>query len=1744
LKDINFYFADNTKKLRELNNIGVSIADEILNQNYQYFNYNLKEDQIRKYYKNTIESDTFAKSLVEFGQKELNLVLTGSLALRKAGTVYRTADETIHDIDWVVPYELNSSPQNQEVYNDIVNNEYAAIRDSYIEGLKIDDVSKNTLTHIQRLDWFSKFKDRYPSFEFVQGFYGGEHTKKESFTAQGVIDGQFYEEDGYHTEQYSFYKKDPKTKKPVKTTVSRKVKHRKGEWVKETGYVVDFFVRLQPKQEEHENYFKLWKEIMIAKLKMGRDKDFIDWKAFVPYVKSKDSYNFNYEGYRHINWSETNQNNAFEQEVSPFKEELREENVNLEEKMSLFPETNQDVFLPVKASTKLTNLLEELSSRFSIPYQIIDDPNQKFKGKYVNKGKEKIVVINVAYATEDTPLHEYYHPFVSTLMQTSPQTFEILYKESYVNNGIEDREESVVQYLGEQAISNKYNLYLKYFLNYIRNFLGLKNSLTATSTLIEVLNTFERGMTISDNVIRTAYQRLDEAEEAVANGLGAKKKPKIDYINELEKQAQGWSSFDNSVYYENISTGEKAKRITSFVGDVEVGEFSSKQKRYSNSDAEYEAKKVFARNGVNIYDKNEDEIKETITIQGERLTFQDVYRTIEARLNEFKNKGKLIHAYFQYVLEQNPQKKEEAKQNAIKYAKATKADFISLESHPSIKRIKNNLDKIFEAAGVIVDLDNTLPPGLRDKVSSEGVIVSDLMVDKDGNKLATTYDGLFVHQNGEATFVDFKTGWLTRDSNTNQMIKYGEEFGINDSRLSRAYLEKALRTVMLKEKFPDLKFRSIKLLVIDAMGNPTAMELDLEPYLFTIQNYYKTNHPKIHDEMEKKGLFKLSNYKGVTQSLIDLHSEISHLSRDEKLIYLKNKLSDLYLRSSKEQVERDPRKKALSIKYSQAILEIEKEPTIDLKSKTPDLGFFWKIKNFSDVDNPRIQVLHKVLLEAKQRLNIFSKNLEENHDNLFLKLVNERVGPNDKMNKAALKGLEMVHFASMATWNPILAAGVVAAHNAIASKTQMDTRDFYAFMWRKSDEIGGTGYYLNTKNTYVKNGKEVPMTKAEQDYRNYVHKTMKEEYNKFAKEIVGFDEVTRQPIYRYSSLGLPEEMPLDFMPRIPKSINEIREEEIKTSGYGAGLMGLKTTVGEEFKRSLNGFFEDKYGRGSEGIQFRYFKHTDSPGIVDAENHSFNGQIAFKMFMMSMKTKQEMDPLYDLARGVRNALDEELMESGEEARYSNTVQWLDDEIYTQILGRQKTEKVLTRAVRWKAGKLTEKVTGIKEGTDVRISEIEIVRWLRTSVSFLTLGFKVISPIRNGIYVTLQTISQSTKNIVTKGLSKIYGVDVEELGQIDLVGGKIVFNDYIAKAIMGKPEESKLWNIAKAINWLPDNYVISDEDIKKMEAVSKIGLGENAYAAYSLFENFSSLWHLAGLLKSTKVLDKDGNKISLWDAHDDKGGWNMGVRGVVENSDGTTTELKELTAMEIKALKRTHERVSGSYRKDEKIAMEASVWGDFLAQFQKHAFQYVKVLFGSKYRDRSIGKYVLVGKKPDGMPMYEWHSEILQGQIKIFFAALFAAIQGKHMDYMTGGDLGEATLKNARIRAMSSLINTLIWWLTMLAIYSWAFDDEEEKTPLGKSAARIVTDMSRFLSLKDILDATDKPVVSLEVANKIGKSTWALLTEGMAGEVDRQGWPKGLRGFLTLTPGYSSRSQIEQILGNDEDPSFLYGIYPLK
>lgn len=297
------------RKAKEaLEQIGLSIADEVLNQNYNYFNYSLNSSQIKKEYLDTLNSDSFAKEIVTTLKDELDLILTGSLTLRRFGSVYRSAKESIHDIDWIVPYsKIKDNPEVLDLIkkltdetNKLFINKPVKDKDKYFS----DKLVKNILP---KMEWYKEFLLKYPNFTFLTGFVGKDNIESLStITLTGVINGEFYKNDGYHIEEKTIIRKNLITKK-VNTKIQKvKVKHSKGDYIKETGYIIDFFTRLLPKQEEHTSNFLSWKEITLAKLKMGREKDFIDWVAFTPNIASSNEFNFNYKDFRNLSYSKNN----------------------------------------------------------------------------------------------------------------------------------------------------------------------------------------------------------------------------------------------------------------------------------------------------------------------------------------------------------------------------------------------------------------------------------------------------------------------------------------------------------------------------------------------------------------------------------------------------------------------------------------------------------------------------------------------------------------------------------------------------------------------------------------------------------------------------------------------------------------------------------------------------------------------------------------------------------------------------------------------------------------------------------------------------------------------------------------------------------------------------------------------------------------------------------------------------------------------------------------------------------------------------------------------------------------------------------------------------------------------------------------------------------------------------------------------------------------------------------------------
>ncbi len=78
--------------------------------------------------------------------------------------------------------------------------------------------------------------------------------------------------------------------------------------------------------------------------------------------------------------------------------------------------------------TYLTEVLDTLEAKFNIPYTILNDPNSRYKGRVTFDSTPR-VEINMAYATPDTPMHEYGHLLVGLLRQGNKQAYKSLLDE-------------------------------------------------------------------------------------------------------------------------------------------------------------------------------------------------------------------------------------------------------------------------------------------------------------------------------------------------------------------------------------------------------------------------------------------------------------------------------------------------------------------------------------------------------------------------------------------------------------------------------------------------------------------------------------------------------------------------------------------------------------------------------------------------------------------------------------------------------------------------------------------------------------------------------------------------------------------------------------------------------------------------------------------------------------------------------------------------------------------------------------------------------------------------------------------------------------------------------------------------------------------------------------------------------------------------------------------------------------------
>lgn len=340
---------------QDLIDLGLDIAEDVLKNDYKKFIRGIVEKDGVLYtdsgkqlelkdYNDTLNKDDFAKSIVDklVTAPYIKFKLSGSLTLRKFGKLFRDIFEDVHDIDGVITLETFLEDPLAFKFKTWVQTKGLAL----INAKKNKAFFKEVAPKIQQLNWYKNLKQIYPDFVMTNAFIGKDHKKGESITISGYVN--------HPTEKVI----DEKTGKEIPKK-----------------YVLDFFLRIDEGNypEIFDNYWKDWKQIFEAKLKMGRSKDLTDLIYFDPFIN--DKFKFTNKGYRYFSFVDNN----LKDEIETVNENLLSEfEMNLNN-LNLTPEVVSYLY----ASSRFKSLGKSLNDYNTEANRLINNLQASFSKEQI-----------------------------------------------------------------------------------------------------------------------------------------------------------------------------------------------------------------------------------------------------------------------------------------------------------------------------------------------------------------------------------------------------------------------------------------------------------------------------------------------------------------------------------------------------------------------------------------------------------------------------------------------------------------------------------------------------------------------------------------------------------------------------------------------------------------------------------------------------------------------------------------------------------------------------------------------------------------------------------------------------------------------------------------------------------------------------------------------------------------------------------------------------------------------------------------------------------------------------------------------------------------------------------------------------------------------------------------------------------------------------------------------------------------
>jgi hypothetical protein len=250
----------------------------------------------------------------------------------------------------------------------------------------------------------------------------------------------------------------------------------------------------------------------------------------------------------------------------------------------------------------------------------------------------------------------------------------------------------------------------------------------------------------------------------------------------------------------------------------------------------------------------------------------------------------------------------------------------------------------------------------------------------------------------------------------------------------------------------------------------------------------------------------------------------------------------------------------------------------------------------------------------------------------------------------------------------------------------------------------------------------------------------------------------------------------------------------------------------------------------------------------------------------------------------------------------------------------------------------------------------------------------------------------------------------------------------------------------------------------------------------------------------MMDEKGNLPENWH------------RGYVKQKDGTVNKLVELSMEEVEFMKRAYERLHGSYRSEERLIGELTVFGQWALQFKKYLPTLLKENWRRSQKSPYVGFYKQVdmpeltlqdGKviKPNDVNVYEWEEILTQGRINIMLLHSLEFLKArKWLPKTWRGDHDKSYVwENLSSDQKVSIINgwtTFLMLLVAPALIAWGADDDDKNKYWYRRLMRLIEDLSLGFKPQDLIrPIATNPIPVLDKMLEITDAFGVFAFEGM-------------------------------------------------